>query len=261
MLPAFDHHRAETLPDALDRISFDHLPYAGGTELLLAMRARLLRPESLIDLKRIPELATVVVEEGAVVIGGSVTHQRALGHPEIAGRLGCLVSVLGRVGNPRVRASGTLGGNLCFAEPKSDVATILIALGAEVTLMSRWLTRTLPVEEFVIGPYATVRREDELLTGIRIPFDRSRAVYVKYQTMERPTVGVALSVGETVRLVVGAVGGMPHLVEVGDLGAIDPAVVVAEIEVIPDLTGSERYKRHVTRVYIEKALAALEEAA
>lgn len=261
VLPAFDHYRAETLEDVFDRISFDHLPYAGGTELLLAMRARLLRPESLIDLKRIPELATVGVEEGGVVIGGSVTHQQALGHPEIAGRLGCLAAVLGRVGNPRVRAAGTLGGNLCFAEPKSDVATILIALGAEVTLASRRLSRSLPVEEFVIGPYTTAREEDELLTRIRVPFDRSRAVYVKYQTMERPTVGVALSVGESVRLVVGAVGGMPHLVEVGDLAAIDPGAIAAEIEVIPDLTGSERYKRHVTRVYVEKALAAVEAAA
>ena len=258
VLPAFAHHRATSIDDVLGRLSFDDVPYAGGTELLLAMKAGLFRPDSLIDLKRVPELASISADGDGVVIGGSVTHRDAHDDPTVREHLAVLASVLSRVGNPRVRASGTLGGNLCFAEPKSDVATILIALGATVTLRSVRGTRTIPVEEFVIGPYTTVRDDDELLTGIRVPYDRSRAVYVKFQTMERPTVGVACSAGPSVRLVVGAVGGGPHLVEVETLDSIDPHAVAAEVEVVPDLTGSERYKRHVTRVYVERAIEAME---
>jgi aerobic carbon-monoxide dehydrogenase medium subunit len=262
VLPDFHHQRPRTVEEALNLISYEVPAYAGGTELLLAMRAGLLRPEGLVDLKRIDALRMIELTSEALSLGGSVTHSEAISDHRTWEAAPVLVQVLERVGNPRVRASGTLGGNLCFAEPKSDVATLLIALEADVELLGPTGSRTLPVVEFVIGPYTTVRSDDELLTFIHIPrlLDRP-AVYDKYQTMERPTVGVAASLTRAgrCRLVIGAVGGTPEMFEGDTPGALDPSDIADSVDVVPDLTGSERYKRHIVKLYADKALRRLEE--
>lgn len=260
VLPPFSLQRPETIDEALRVISEDAVPYAGGTELLLAMKAGLLRPATLVDVKRITSMSLIEAGTDPILIGGSVTHQQAQRNPGIRSNLPVLAEVLGKVGNPRVRSVGTLGGNLCFAEPKSDVATILIALGAQVVLVSRDGERSVDVEDFVIGPYTTIRRDGEILTEIRVPLGRSRAVYMKYQTMERPTVGVAGSIGSEgeVRVVVGAVSGAPHLFSAERLEDMSSQEISNGVEIIPDLTGSVRYKRHITQLYVDRVLNALE---
>lgn len=122
--------------------------------------------------------------------------------------------------------------------------------------------RDLTVEEFILGPYYADKQPDELLVNIRIPLPRPafNATYVKYQTMERPTVGVALTHDEErgqTRLVVGAVGEAPMVWTFASPSDIDPERVAAEVDPTPDLTGSERYKRHVTGVYVRRAVRSL----
>ncbi|NND02672.1 MAG: carbon monoxide dehydrogenase [Acidimicrobiia bacterium] len=266
VLPPFGLHRPTTIAGALEAMSFDDMPVAGGTELLLAMRMRVLRPDSLIDLKRIPELQTVEIDGPELVIGGGVTHQQAADHPLVEEHTPILPPVLLEVGNPRVRASGTLAGNLVFAEPKSDVIPILLALDASVVLVSASATRSLTIDEFILGPYYSAREPDELLTQIRIPLGRvSAAVYLKYQTMERPTVGVAaldisLGDGPKRRVVVGAACELPVLRDFAPGERIDAAALAAELDIVPDMAGNERYKRHVTAIHIDRALARLDES-
>lgn len=256
VLPAFDLVRPHSVTEAIGAIADGGVPYAGGTELLLAMRAGLLRPETLVDLKALPELAFVENDDGRVSIGGSATHTAVASSPLVREHAPVLAQVLREVGNPRVRASGTLGGNLCFGEPKSDVAPILIALEASVTLRGKNGSRELPVEEFAIGPYTTSLGDSEILTSISIPTVHGRIAYAKHQTMERPTVGVAIAVsgdGAT-RVVVGAVGPAPQVFDADDPNDVDPADIAASVEVLPDLTGGERYKRHMTGVTVRRAL-------
>jgi len=266
MLPPFRLCRPSNLAEALDVIGEEKVPYCGGTELLLAMRAGLHRPETLVDIKQIIELAGVRVEEGAVVIGGIERHMDLAVHPVVREHLPMLAKVEGGVGNARVRAQGSIGGNLCFAEPKSDIATALVAYGGEVTLAGPNGRRTVPVAEFVAGPYFADKEPDELLVDIRVPLPDSgtRAVYLKYQVTERPTVGVALLNGRSegsCRLVVGAVGEVQTLWTYDDPSQIEPDAVAAELDPTPDLTGSERYKRHVAGVFIRRAIDALGAAA
>jgi carbon-monoxide dehydrogenase medium subunit len=169
--------------------------------------------------------------------------------------------VLDQVGNPRIRASGTLAGNIVFAEPKSDVIPILSALNASVTLVSPRGSRTLTVKELMLGPYYTAREPDELLTEIRVPIGLVlRAQYLKYQTQERPTVGVAALdfVDGTRRIAVGAVSGLTHVHDLSSAETIDGFEIAEEIDVIPDSAGSIRYKRHVTGVIIDRVVAALD---
>lgn len=253
--------RATTVDEAIAAVSGGAVPYAGGTELLLAMRAGLLRPETLVDLKGIPRLAAIDFDGDGFIIGGSATHAAAIRHEGLFTAIPILREVLLRVGNPRVRAAGTLGGNLCFAEPKSDVSTLLIALDATLTLVSSKGSRTLTVEEFSIGPYTTALEDGEILASIHLPASPHPVVYEKFQTMERPTVGVAAmaSPDGSGMVVVGAAGPVPQKFEFRSRDKIDPGKIAGDVEIIPDLTGSERYKRHVTRMSIERALARIEE--
>jgi len=263
VLPPFELVRPTGLGEAIEAVANGGAPYAGGTELLLAMRAGLLRPPILVDLKTLPELNQVTFTDGRLHIGATATHRRVRATPEAA-RIPELAQVLGRVGNPRVRATGTLGGNLCFAEPKSDVSTLLVALRAEVELRSPAGERTMPLSEFLVGPYTTARAEDELLTSISVPVEPGRrAAYGKFQTMERPTVGIAVvyEPDGTRRIVIGAVGPVPTAFEFSSGEDVDPGDLVSELEVIPDLTGGEAYKRHVTRHLLASTVARLGEVA
>ncbi len=262
-LPPFALLRPTTLDEALGELSEDSVPYCGGTELLLAMRAGLHRPDALVDLKRVPELSGVRVEDGVLVIGATERHADLAVHPVVRDRLPVFAGMERHIGNARVRSQGSLGGNLCFAEPKSDVATVLMALAASVTLAGPDGRRTMPVEEFVAGPYYADKEPDELLVDVRVPLRAGlRGAYVKFQTMERPTVGVAVLADDAAgwyRLGVGAVGEVPLAWSFGSLGEIDPDQIAAWVDPTPDLSGSEEYKRHVTGVYVRRALAELEQ--
>jgi carbon-monoxide dehydrogenase medium subunit len=259
VLPPFAIERPESLEQALALIDDDRIPYWGGTELLLAMKMGLLRPDTLVDLKRLPEFSGVRVDSGVLVIGAGATHDEVARAGVVAEHVPLLVSVEQGVGNARVRAQGTVGGNLCFAEPRSDLATVLVALDATVRLVSSSGERTVPVREFVLGAYWTAREPNELLVDIRIPLPAATGVYLKFQTVERPTVSVAaVRRGATGgRLVIGAVSEIPYVLDADDLASVDAEGLADQIEPIPDLTGSVRYKRHVTGVYIGRAIAAL----
>jgi carbon-monoxide dehydrogenase medium subunit len=262
MLPPFRLARPESLDQALEAIGEDAVPYCGGTELLLAMRAGLHQPDALVDVKRLPELAGIRQDGDHLVIGATERHMDIAADPLVRRHLPMLRRVEHAVGNARVRAQGSMGGNLCFAEPKSDVATALMALQAVLTLVSPRGRREVAVEDFIAGPYYADREPDELLVDIRVPVGgpEVRATYVKFQVMERPTLGVAVThVPDTgdCRVVVGAVGEVPAVWTFPSPDEVDVPTIVREVDPTPDLTGSERYKRHITDVYVRRALDAL----
>jgi carbon-monoxide dehydrogenase medium subunit len=259
MLPAFALRRPATLEEALELIDDDAVPYWGGTELLLAMKMGLYRPDTLVDLKRLPELTGMAVTDEGLVIRAGVTHAQIESAPLVVEHAPLLALAARTVGNARVRAQGTIGGNLCFAEPRSDVATVLTALDARVRLRSADGARELPVPEFVLGAFYADRTPQEILVDVVVPLPAPTGVYRKYQTVERPTVVVALvRRGDAgYRVVVGAVAEVPHVVDVPTLDDIDAASIAADIDPIADLTGQEDYKRHVTKVYVERAVAGM----
>lgn len=260
MLPDFALARPTTVAGAVALLSEEKLAYCGGTELLLAMKMGLLRPEALIDLKGIDELRGVVRRDDRLLIGAGTAHADIEADPLVREHLPLLVEVERKVGNARVRTQGSIGGNVCFAEPRSDVTTVLSALGATFQLASPAGRREVAVGDFLQGPYWTDRQDNELLVSIDVPIPRTPlGTYLKFQTTERPTVGVALVAdadGGAYRLAVGAVGELPAVFDYADLAEIDARDVAEQVDPVPDLTGTERYKRHVTAVYVERAVAA-----
>lgn len=249
--------------------------YAGGTELLLALKHDLLRYQHLVDVKTIPELDQIEARNSYVFIGSSVTHRAIEQSSLIREKCPVLADMETNVANVRVRATGTLGGNLCFAEPHSDPATLLIALQARARIQGKNGERAVTVDQLITGAYETSLGPDELLTGVEIPVPSKshRAAYVKFQTHERPTLGLALVLevdqpGQNItraRAVVGSVSTMPSRSDrtdsllVGSRTDVEKrlanaAQALAEAaDPVDDLQGSGEYKRHLVGVFLKRA--------
>ena len=250
--------------------------YAGGTELLLLLKAGLLRVQRLIDLKRVPGLADITADDGTVVLGATARHRTVERSALLRERCPLVAGVARHVANVRVRHVGTVGGNLAFADPHSDLATLFLALDAELTLWSRAGERRVALADFVRGPYETVRRDDEILTGVRLrPWPAGTvSAYLKFGVHERPSLGVALAatIGPDgavapARLSVGCVGPRPQRVpefereaagrSVAELAGRAAALAEAAadaVETTGDLHGSADYKRDMTRVFVRRAI-------
>jgi aerobic carbon-monoxide dehydrogenase medium subunit len=248
--------------------------YAGGTELLLAMKHDLLRYEHLVDVKTIPGLNKIELKDGALFIGGTATHRAIERSTLVQQHVPVLAQMEKNVANVRVRASGTLGGNLCFAEPHSDPATLLLALGAKAHLQAKSKRRTVTIDKLITGSYETSLASDELLEGIEVPIPTTnqRAAYLKYQLKERPTMGLALVLdidGENIKqanAVVGSVSAVPTQSEKtnrllegpkpqveGQLAEAADALAQAA-DPVDDLEGGADYKRHLIGVFLKRAL-------
>jgi aerobic carbon-monoxide dehydrogenase medium subunit len=249
--------------------------YAGGTELLLAMKHDLLRYEHLIDVKTIPDLDKIARRNGAVVIGSAATHRAIERSAVVRENLPVVAEMEAAVANPRVRACGTLGGNLGFAEPHSDPATLFVALGATVNVQGKAGARSVTIGNLLTGAYETSLAPDEIMTSVEIPVPAKsqRAVYLKFQLKERPTLGLALVVdlaGDTITkacAVVGSVSAVPTQSDaangllVGSKTEVekrlaDAAQALANAaDPVDDLEGSADYKRHLIGVFLKRAFA------
>ena len=292
MLRPFTLHRPETADEAcalLARLGEDAAAYAGGTELLLLMKLGLLRPRHLVDVKRIRGFGDIAAEpygaDGArLAIGAAVTHRVVERSTLVGARCPLVGAVARHVANVRVRNVGTVGGNLAFADPHSDLATLFLTLDAAVELRSPRGPRELPLADFVRGPWETARAADELLVSVKlVPWgDDTAAAYVKFGVHERPTLAIAAAlrldgpVGPgrrradrivDARLAVGCVSPKPVRMaaaearlrgaSVADLdGAARAAADVAAAGVDPadDLYGSADYTREMVAVFVRRAV-------
>jgi aerobic carbon-monoxide dehydrogenase medium subunit len=277
-LAPFDIHEPASVAEAaamLAHYGYDAAVYAGGTELLLVMKEGLAHYPHLVNIKKIGGLDEIALsgDRQALALGALATHHRLQHDPLVRRHLPLLAEVEGQIANLRVRAAGTLGGNLCFAEPHSDPATLLLALAATVELENANERRQLPLDQFLTGFFSTARRQDELLTKVTIPLlpAAAGAAYERFALHERPaaTVAVFLEMASGVitraRLALGCVGPAPLLVsEAADLlqgQRPSPSLFAAAAEAIhraadpiDDIYGTAVYKRHLARVLAARAL-------
>jgi carbon-monoxide dehydrogenase medium subunit len=280
MLRPFALYRPSTVGEAaevLAREGSDAALYAGGTEVLLILKEGLLRVRSLVDVKRIPGLDEIRRDDGHLSIGATATHRALERAPAVHAHCPIVAGVARHVANIRVRTVGTVGGNLAFADPHSDLATLFLAFDGVVRLASRSGERDLPLAEFVRGPYETARRDDEILAAVRLaPWPAGTAgAYVKFGVYERPTLGVAVALmrgagGDAVtdaRLAVGCVGPRPQrlpeaearmrgftLADLARHAGEVAALAARDVDAVGDLHGSAEYKREMTRVFVQRIL-------
>ena len=172
MKPApFEYIRPATLPEALAALAQDEdtTVLAGGQSLVPMMNTRLARPARLLDINRLPDLDHVRDEGSVIAIGPLARHADIMRDPLVVEHLPLVAEAYEWIAHSAVRNRGTLAGNLCHADPASEMPAILQVLGAELVLRSEADERRVPAEGFFLGAYETGRRPGELLVEIRIP--------------------------------------------------------------------------------------------
>ncbi len=280
MIP-FELAQPRSLAEAIKLLDPDDptvRPFAGGTALMLMMKAGLFRPKLLVSLGRIEKKHFEIAAEGGGLRIGAMTTLSALEQsPDVKKLTPVITRTLRTLSNVRVRNVATIGGALAHGDPHMDLPPVLIALGASLTVAGPRGERMLAVEDLFTGYYETVLAKNELITEVRVPAqDGRRASYMKVtagSADDWPALGVAVALeadGATIksaRVVVSAattkatrlraaeavLAGQPVddrlLAQAGEAAA-------AEADILSDVRGSAAYKRELLRVYVGRAVRA-----
>jgi aerobic carbon-monoxide dehydrogenase medium subunit len=250
---------------------------AGGTALMLMMKAGVFHPTRLVSLHRIePDYARIAVDDaGELHIGAMATLSELEHDRDVATRLPVLKRALRTLSNPRVRNVARVGGALAHGDPHMDLPPVLAALDARVTIAGPNAKRELPLADLYAGYYETVLDKNELITDVKVPpLNGRKAAYLKVTSRSAddwPALGVAVSfnlkadaidnpivvvsaatekvmrMAAAERVLQGASPGDPALKHAGDAAA-------DEAEILADAHGSAAYKRELLRVYLGRAV-------
>lgn len=150
------------------------LPIAGGTDLMVDLNFDRRRPEALLNLNEVPELAGWSRENGTVRLGAGLTYAEAM-QGDVAGLLPALAEASRTVGSPQIRNRGTIGGNLSHADPASELPAIAVAMEARMRIKSSAGERQMAASEFFVGLLSTDIQPDEMLVEIAFPSPKPRS--------------------------------------------------------------------------------------
>ena len=284
MIP-FELVEPTSLKDAIALIDPDDpdvRPIAGGTALMLMMKAGVFQPRRLVSLRKLNGAMTGIgtTSSGDLRIGAMTPLTTVEYSPDIARHAPVIVRTMKRLSNVRVRNVATVGGALAHGDPHMDLPPVAIALGAQVRIVGPSGERELAVEDLLTGYYETALKPNELIASLTIPAQGAhRAAYMKVtagSADDWPALGVAVAINldgdniKSARVVVSAA--TPKATRLAAVekflagAAISDKVLraagdaaAAEAEVIGDLRGSAAYKRELLRVYVGRALRAASE--
>jgi CO/xanthine dehydrogenase FAD-binding subunit len=277
----FSYFSPRTLREAIDLLvthGQEAKILAGGTDLLVEMKEGILTPEYVIDLKNIPALNHIKLENQYLKIGALATVHEIEIHPSVREYAGILAQAASLLGSLQIRNKGTIGGNLCHASPAADLASPLLALDGRVRMIGKNGERTEELENFFVGPGITTMKPDEILTEIQVPIPPpgSAGFYLKFsprKAMDLALVGVAAlitldmasQICTQARIALGSMAPTPVRVkkserilegkrikrellrEVSDLAA-------GESRPISDIRGSAWYRKEVVKILIEQGI-------
>lgn len=168
----FDYLEAGSANEAVHLMAeagSDGVILAGGQTLMPLLALRMAMPSVLIDINSATDMAGVTANENGFRIGARTRQAEALIDPLVGRHLPMLPKALAHVGHYQTRAQGTVGGSIALGEPAAELPASAVAMGALVELRSRRGTRMVPAREFYIGPYMTVRADDEVLIAVHYP--------------------------------------------------------------------------------------------
>jgi carbon-monoxide dehydrogenase medium subunit len=178
---------------------------AGGTDLLVQLRAELVDPELIVDIKRIPETRAVTEERGGWRIGAAVTGAELKEHPRLKQVWPGVVEAANLIGSTQIQGRATLGGNLCNGSPAADSVPALIAAAAVATVAGPQGSRDIPVEDVMLGPRQLALRKGEIITSFLLPARSPRSADAYLRFIPRTEMDIAV-VGAGVNLTVDGAG-------------------------------------------------------
>ena len=286
MYPAtFEYFAPMSLDEALSilhRFGDEAKVLAGGQSLIPVMKLRIASPGALVDINRIEGLDRLEQQNGHLVIGALVRHRTCERSELLRGRYGVLGAAAPLISDPIVRNRGTVCGSLAHADPQGDWGSALLALGAELVVRGTDGSRTVPLDDFLLGPFMTTLGPAEVIAEVRVPDPGPRAggTYLKLERKvgDFATAAVAAHVsldGDKVSRAGIALTGVGarniRAVEAeGALAGAEPteeaireaARLAAEAaDPVSDHRGSADFKRNVVRIFTERGLRTAVEAA
>ena len=279
MIP-FELVEPATLKEAIALIDPDDptvRPIAGGTALMLMMKAGVFQPRRLVSLRKLDGMCGIKAAAGELTIGAMTPLSDVEHSPDVAWHAPVIPQIMKRLSNVRVRNVATVGGALAHGDSHMDLPPVAIALGGRVRIVGAIGERELAVEDLLTGYYETALKPNELIASLHIPAQgKTRAAYFKVtagSADDWPALGVAVVLEsdgtaiKSARVVVSAAtpkAARLKTVEKVLAGAsLDDKTLkaagdaaVAEAEIIGDVRGSAAYKRELLRVYIGRAVRA-----
>jgi len=282
----FELAEPRTLTDAvrlLDPGDETIRPIAGGTALMLMMKAGVFRPAKLVSLRKIESNYTAITATArGLTIGAMTTLSDLEQSPDVRAHAPLIIQTLLTLSNVRVRNVATVGGALAHGDPHMDLPPVLMALDASLTVMGPSGERNLPVADLFTGYYETVLALNELVAFVHVPAQESKqAAYLKVTTGavdDWPALGIAVAIASdadivrSVRIVASAATDKATRLTSAEAvlkgNRIDDKLLrraaeaaVEEVELVSDMRGSAPYKRELMRVYVQRAVrAALDES-
>lgn len=275
----FDYFKPQSLDEAWELYKkFPGSRYiAGGTDLMVKIKNRELKPPALISLRSIRELSGIGIGE-KTRIGAMTAITDLINHPELGRVFPVLIQAAKRIGSAQVRNVGTVGGNLCNCSPCADTALALLVLDAGAVLTGPGGSREIPLTDFFMGPGESCLVSGELLTELLLdkPAPDTRAIFMKKGRVKMDlaiaSVGVLLEMnGDTckkARVAAGSVAPVPlRLKKVEEL--FQDAVITKElileaqkiamesVSPITDIRSNADYRRQIVGVYVKRALEKL----
>jgi carbon-monoxide dehydrogenase medium subunit len=245
---------------------------AGGTDLVARLKENLARPEVVVDIKALEELAGFTLKGGVLRIGALVTFADLIASSVVKARFPLLWEAALTVASAGVRNRATVAGNICSAVPSADSAPVLAVYDAEVLTRSIRGERRVPISGWFAGPRETALAPDEIVTAIemRLPAGKHAGCYMKlsrYEGEDLAQGGIAALVfaDNTYRLAVCALGPKPArcpeteaLLNGNRLSekmlAKAKETILREVSPISDIRASREYRLHMTQVMLGRAL-------
>lgn len=266
----FAYKKASSVAEALSLLQQhpDAKLLAGGHSLIPTMKLRLASPSALIDISKVPELKGIRLEGDHLVIGAATTYHEIESNGQVKAAAPILAQAIHLIGDPMVRAKGTIGGSLAHADPAADLPASMIALGAKIKIQGQGGSRVVEADQFFKGMFETAVGEGEILTEVHIPANAGKQAYEKFAhpASRYAVVGVAVVVGAGgVRAAVTGAG--EHAMRLGKLEAalagktLDAATIEAACKGLVsaeglnhDLVASAEYRAHLVDVMAKRAL-------
>ncbi len=279
MIPgSFEYFAPRSLTDAVNYLSAhkdDVKILSGGQSLLPLMKMRLSKPAFVVDIGRIPGLDTITEEGDNLVIGALVTHEQIESSDLLKAKCPLLPQTATTIADVQVRNRGTLGGSIAHADPAGDWPAAIMALDAEIKVIGPNGERWVKADDFFLGLLMSVLEPDEIVTAIRVPVTgNDKTAYLKAAPRSSgfAVVGVAVRIaldgaGNCSRAAVGITGVTDKAYRAErveqmltgkklDAKLIENAAAEAthNIEAIEDINGSSEYRKHLTEVYVVRAI-------
>ncbi len=206
------YERPETLEAAIGLLagaSGDARVLAGGTDLLVQLRADVVEPELIVDVKAIPELREVAAEAGGFRVGAAVTGAELGEHAALKQAWPGIVESAELIGSTQIQGRATMGGNLCNASPAADCVPALVAAGATVSIAGPGGRREAPVDDIATGPGRTSLAKGEIVVAFFLPARPVRAGDAYLRFIPRTEMDIAV-VGAGVSLTLDESGTCNH---------------------------------------------------